>query len=136
MKENVELVYADGFTLNVDPEGGMATIILTQSRPVYDTKTGDLGPEEQHVVGSFVVPYALLEGLQNMLREALSTNGRISVNQKESKNDKKCQKNRQKVLTSSDKFGNMDKLSQDNGHAHDDEDMTFREMRTKSKKSC
>ena len=80
MKENVELVYADGFTLNVDPEGGMATIILTQSRPVYDTKTGDLGPEEQHVVGSFVVPYALLEGLQNMLREALSTNGRISVN--------------------------------------------------------
>ena len=112
MKENVELVYADGFTLNVDPEGGMATIILTQSRPVYDTETGDLGPEEQHVVGSFIVPYALLEGLQNMLREALSTNGRISVNQKESKNDKKCQKNRQKVLTGSDKFGNMDKLSQ------------------------
>ena len=27
----------------------------------------------------------------------------------------------------------MDKLSQDNGHAHDDEDMTFK-MRTKSKK--
>lgn len=43
-------------------------------------------------------------------------------------------KNRQKVLTGSDKFGNMDKLSQDNGHAHDDEDMTFREMRTKLKK--
>ena len=45
MKENVELVYADGFTLNVDPEGGMATIILTQSRPVYDTETGDLAPK-------------------------------------------------------------------------------------------
>ena len=134
MKENVELVYADGFTLNVDPEGGMATIILTQSRPVYDTETGDLGPEEQHVVGSFVVPYALLEGLQNMLREALSTNGRISVNQKESNNEKNVKKNRQKVLTGSDKFGNMDKLSQDNGHAYDDEDMTFREMRTKLKK--
>ena len=44
-------------------------------------------------------------------------------------------KNRQKVLTGSDKFGNIDKLSQDNGHAHDDEDMTFK-MRTKSKKSC
>ena len=43
-------------------------------------------------------------------------------------------KNRQKVLTGSDKFGNMDNLSQDNGHAHDDEDMTFREMRTKLKK--
>ena len=28
----------------------------------------------------------------------------------------------------------MDKLSQDNGHAQDDEDMTFREMRTKVKK--
>ena len=37
-------------------------------------------------------------------------------------------------MTGSDKFGNMDKLSQDNGHAHDDEDMTFREMRTKLKK--
>ena len=36
-------------------------------------------------------------------------------------------------MTGSDKFGNMDKLSQDNGHAHDDEDMTFK-MRTKSKK--
>ena len=37
-------------------------------------------------------------------------------------------------MTGSDKFGNMDKLSQDNGHAQDDEDMTFREMRTKLKK--
>ena len=37
-------------------------------------------------------------------------------------------------MTGSDKFGNMDKLSQDNGHAQDDEDMTFREMRRKSKK--
>ena len=37
-------------------------------------------------------------------------------------------------MTSSDKFGNIDKLSQDNGHAHDDEDMTIREMRRKSKK--
>ena len=37
-------------------------------------------------------------------------------------------------MTGSDKFGNIDKLSQDNGHAQDDEDMTFREMRTKLKK--
>ncbi|MEI3502099.1 MAG: hypothetical protein V8Q42_00005 [Anaerovoracaceae bacterium] len=73
MKENVELVYADGFTLNVRPRrDGYDNTDAVET--VYDTETGDLGPEEQHVVGSFVVPYALLEGLQNMLREALSTN--------------------------------------------------------------
>ena len=37
-------------------------------------------------------------------------------------------------MTGSDKFGNMDKLSQDNGHAHDDEDMTFRERCEQSRK--
>ena len=35
-------------------------------------------------------------------------------------------------MTAEDKFGNIDKLSQDN--AHDDEEMTLREMRKKSKK--
>ena len=37
-------------------------------------------------------------------------------------------------MTGSDKFGNIDKLSQDNGHAHDDEDMTFRERCEQSRK--